>query len=49
MHKKKLLHRDIKAGNILLHNNGFCKLADFGVSTELLNTFAEKNTVNEFI
>ena len=45
MHTNKKIHRDIKAANILLHNSGFAKLADFGVSTELINTFADKNTV----
>ncbi|KAI9250813.1 hypothetical protein EDC94DRAFT_622508 [Helicostylum pulchrum] len=32
LHNRNVLHRDIKAGNILLDQNGVCKITDFGLS-----------------
>ncbi|OAD66853.1 hypothetical protein PHYBLDRAFT_118924 [Phycomyces blakesleeanus NRRL 1555(-)] len=32
LHDRNVLHRDIKAGNILLDHNGVCKITDFGLS-----------------
>ncbi|CAO3656635.1 unnamed protein product [Mucor hiemalis] len=32
LHTRHILHRDIKAGNVLIDHNGVCKITDFGLS-----------------
>ena len=39
IHEKNLIHRDIKGANILLSEDGFAKLGDFGVGTKLEEDF----------
>ena len=41
MHRKYLLHRDIKSDNVLISTTGSIKLADFGYATQL--TLENKN------
>uniref|UniRef100_A0A8C3B6V7 non-specific serine/threonine protein kinase n=1 Tax=Cairina moschata TaxID=8855 RepID=A0A8C3B6V7_CAIMO len=39
IHDRKILHRDVKAQNIFLSNNGkIAKLGDFGIARQLTNT-----------
>ncbi|XP_057217528.1 mitogen-activated protein kinase kinase kinase kinase 3 isoform X5 [Triplophysa rosa] len=44
LHNKGKMHRDIKGANILFTDNGYVKLADFGVSAQITATLAKRKS-----
>ncbi|KCV71303.1 STE/STE20/MST protein kinase [Fonticula alba] len=45
MHNQRLIHRDVKAGNILLGMDASAKLADFGVASRLSSQTMHRRTL----
>jgi serine/threonine protein kinase len=44
LHKRHIMHRDIKGANILLTDAGDVKLADFGVSAQITQTLGKRKS-----
>ncbi|KAE8021536.1 hypothetical protein FH972_007419 [Carpinus fangiana] len=49
LHAHGFIHRDVKAGNILIDSNGAVKLADFGVSACMFDTGDRQRSRNTFV
>ena len=44
IHKKKIIHRDLKSGNIFLMKSGIVKVGDFGIAKGLQSTWEKAKT-----
>ena len=45
IHEKKIIHRDLKSGNIFLMKNGLVKLGDFGIAKRFQKTMDKAKTI----
>lgn len=45
LHARRIVHRDMKASNILVTDDGVCKLADFGVAAQMTSSISKRRTV----
>ncbi|EOA34992.1 hypothetical protein CARUB_v10020084mg [Capsella rubella] len=49
LHRQGHIHRDVKAGNILIHSRGVVKLGDFGVSACMFESGERMRPRNTFV
>ena len=45
VHDRKIFHRDLKASNVFITNNGIVKLGDFGIAKVLNSTNSKANSL----
>jgi len=45
VHKKRILHRDLKSSNVFISHNNCIKIGDFGISKLLQSEYSQANTV----
>jgi hypothetical protein len=46
IHSKGILHRDLKADNLLLESNGILKISDFGISKRAKDIYTSQSKLN---